>query len=415
MTATIDRRTFLTGTVAAGTVAAGTALSGTAGLASGLWLRPAWADAPDPRSPYEGPNVVLVRFGGGVRRRETIDPQQTYAPYFLRELCPRGTLFSNMTISGTLLRDGEEHEIETGHQHGTLNLLTGRYDRYQDVDNRPLRQAFVPKVPTLFEYLRRACDVPPHQTLIVNSEDRTQEEFYSFSNHHLFGVDYRCHILSLYRFKLWKLQRQIDEGTLEGNALRQAEQELERLRKLDYRSEIDEQHAAAEIDRFWEEWQADYGTSGLVNPRGDRLLTELSIRAMRTLRPRLVLINYTDPDYVHWGHMTHYTRGVAIIDQGFKRLVAAVESDPFYRDRTLFVIVPDCGRDSNPFMAVPCQHHFNTKSARELFALFYGPGVERSRIVDKPADQIQVTATIANLMGINAEFAEGDVLSEAIA
>ena len=29
---------------------------------------------------YAGPNVVIVRFGGGVRRRETIDAQHTLAP-----------------------------------------------------------------------------------------------------------------------------------------------------------------------------------------------------------------------------------------------------------------------------------------------------------------------------------------------
>ena len=36
-----------------------------------------WADEPDsatPARPYNGPNIVIVRFGGGARRRETIDP-----------------------------------------------------------------------------------------------------------------------------------------------------------------------------------------------------------------------------------------------------------------------------------------------------------------------------------------------------
>ena len=44
-------------------------------------------------------------------------------------------------------------------------------------------------MPTIFEYLRRHYDVPEHQALIVNGEDRINEEFYTFSNHHLFGVN----------------------------------------------------------------------------------------------------------------------------------------------------------------------------------------------------------------------------------
>ena len=52
-----------------------------------------------------------------------------------------------------------------------------------------------------------------------------------------------------------------------------------------------------------------------------------------------------------------------------------MEADPEYRDNTIFAVVPDCGRDSNPYVAVPCQHHFNSRSAHEIFALFFGPGI----------------------------------------
>lgn len=394
----INRRDFVKGAVA-----------GTAGL----YLSP-YLPAAEKQPGYEGPNVIIIRFGGGVRRRETIDPQHTYAPFFLHELCARGTLYKDMSITESVRLDGEKVEIETGHQHGTLNVLTGRYDRYEDVDKQPLRQAFEPAVPTLFEYLRKAYAVPPHKALLINNEDRTQEEFYSFSNHHLFGVNYRSNVLSLYRFKRWKLRRRIEEGGLNDRQLAEAKQQLEQLQAKDYRDEDDDLRSPA-VDSFWERWRDHYGESGFVNPRGDRLLTELTIRALRELRPRLVMVNYTDPDYVHWGNMSHYTRGVAIIDQGLKQLVTAVEADPAYRDNTVFVIVPDCGRDSNPYMAVPCQHHFNTKSARRIFALLAGPGIERGRVVDKPVDQIQVAATVGRLMQFETAFADGDVLEEALA
>ena len=39
---------------------------------------------------YAGPNVIVVRFGGGVRRRETIEPEHSFSPYLSRVLRTRG-------------------------------------------------------------------------------------------------------------------------------------------------------------------------------------------------------------------------------------------------------------------------------------------------------------------------------------
>ena len=190
--------------------------------------------------------------------------------------------------------------------------------------------------------------------------------------------------------------------------------ELKKMEAVDYRqSEMEGQ--CAPIQEFWAEWRAFYGESGLVNPRGDALLTELAVRALHQLRPKLMMINYQDPDYVHWGNMSHYTRGISIIDQGIKTLVAAVESDPEYRGNTIFAIVPDCGRDTSPFADVPCQHHFGSRSSHEIFALLFGPGIPQGVVIDKTVDQISVAATLGQLMGFKTELAEGPILSEAFA
>jgi len=354
---------------------------------------------------YEGPNVILVRFGGGVRPQDVIDPAKTYAPYFCHEFVKRGTLYPNMEIS-------QLEGIETSHGQGTLYLLTGKYERYKDVGGRFLGQRFEAPVPTIFEYFRKMYDVPEHQALIVNGEDRTDEEFYAFSNHHLFGVEYRSNVLSLYRFKTFLLRRQINAGAFQGNELKKQQKELAKLEELDYRVHHDLRGQSDEIEAFWERWRQYYGDTGFVNPRGDRLLTELSLRALKELRPKLLMINYNDPDYVHWGNASHYTRGISVIDQGLRQLVDAVEADEEYRDNTVFVVVPDCGRDTSPMASVPFQHHFH---AHSIFAAVMGTGVARGQIVDKLSDQISVAGTIGYVMGLDTPFTEGPVLQEAIA
>jgi arylsulfatase A-like enzyme len=355
---------------------------------------------------YAGPKVVLIRFGGGARRQETIaDASRSFCPYLLGDLVPRGVLFPKMEIASM-------EGLATSHGEGTLNLLTGKYDRYVDVDGAPLRARFEAKVPTLFEHLRAAYDVPPHETLIVNCEDRLDEEFYTFSSHPGFGWDYRAKVLSLHRFKIHRLRRQLAEGTLTGRDRTAAEKELAKRTGLDYRERGRADAPDPALDAFWDAWRGHYGDSGLKNPRGDRLLTELTRWSLTHLRPRLVIVNYTDCDFVHWGNASHYTRALQIMDDGVRQIVEAVEADPFYRDDTVFAVVPDCGRDDNPFMPVPYQHHFNSRSAHEVFALFFGAGVARGVRVDRVVQQADVAPTLASVMGLSMPHAEGAALPE---
>ena len=347
-----------------------------------------------------------MRFGGGTRRRETIDAQYTYSPYLSKELPKRATLFPMTEIAQI---DG----LETSHGQGTLNIITGKYGKYEDVSDGFLRERFEPEAPTVFEYLRKTYNVPSHQTLIVNGEDRIDEEFYTFSNHHLFGLNYRSNVLSLYRFKTYLLRHKVDEWDGSEKELKKMREELHKMESLDDRNEG--AISTAEIDGFWERWRQYYGDTGFVNPRGDRLLTELAIRAIRELRPRLLMVNYNDCDYVHWGYLSHYTRAISIMDEGLKQLVETVERDEEYRDNTIFVVVPDCGRDSNPMSAVPCQHHFGSRSAHEIFAMMWGPGIPQNTVVDRVVQQADVAPTIAQYMGFKGEFMEGAALAEAIA
>ena len=389
-------------------------LAGSAGLlvSSSPWLLgKSLPDASESaKPPYRGPNVIIVRFGGGARRRETIESQTTYSPFLCHDFIKRGTLFPKMEIDSFTPMVG----VDTSHGQGTLYIITGKYEKYKDITNKFLSERFESKAPTLFEYLRKTYAVPDYQTLIVNGEDRSNEEFYTFSNNHLYGINFRSNTLSLYRYKTFLLRRAIHAGRWTGKELGNKQRELAKLEAVDYRN-AEPNGQGPELVQFWERWREYYGETGLVNPRGDRLLTELAIRAISEMRPKLMMVNYQDCDYVHWGNLTHYTRAIGIMDDGLKQLVSAVQADPEYRDNTVFVVVPDCGRDNNPLAEVPCQHHFNSRSAHEIFALLVGPGVQSGVVVDKPTDQISIAGTVAHLMGFKAEHAENRILEDAIA
>lgn len=235
----------------------------------------------------------------------------------------------------------------------------------------------------------------------------------SYGVHKTHGVKFRSEVLSLYRFKLWKFRSILEDISASDAEIQIAEAELAKLEGRDIRGTPTRQ--APEIEAMWRRWRDFYGDSGLKNPRGDGALTEMALWSLRYLKPRLMMINYQDPDYVHWGNSSHYTRAIAAIDRGLESLVAAVDADDEYAGRTVFVVVPDCGRDANPLMSVPFQHHFNSRSAHEIFALIFGPGIVKGRVLDKPVDQASIAATIGGVMGFDTSRAEGRALDEIIA
>jgi hypothetical protein len=399
MSFSLDRRDFLK-QIAWGT---GVFALSSAGLPLSFFVQAQEKKSQSPL-PYQGPNIFILRFGGGVRRLETIHSASTYAPFFCKTLVPEGTLYRQMEIA-------QSEDNQTSHGEGTLRLLTGKYEKYEDQSGRFLGAQFEAKVPTLFEYLRKQYEIPEYQTLMINGEDRKDEEFYSFSNHPHFGLQYRSNVLSLYRFKVYLLREQLKMKGIPENEWIEKQKQLKDLEAFDYRL-LNTQGQSPEIENFWKSWKEFYGETGYVNPRGDRLLTELTLWAMRLLRPRLLIVNYNDPDYVHWGYPSHYTEGIKIIDKGIELLYQAVQHDEFYRGNTIFAIVPDCGRDNNRFMEVPYQHHFNSRSAREIFAFFYGTGIGKNRVIDRVTQQIDVAPTLGKLMGVSTPHTEGSVLEE---
>jgi len=339
-------------------------------------------------------NLILVRFGGGVRRAETIGTA-THAPFLRDVLAPAGVLIPGLTIAQL---DGSA----TSHAEGTLNLLTGRYRSWVDVGSGFLDDRLQPVEPTLFETLRDALGLASHEVLLINGEDRPQEEFFTLTPNDHRGFRVEAEMLSLHRFKLWSARQDLAAG-VEGAAAR-----VEDLLSVDRRGATPD--PSAPVAGFWQAWADRWGRDGFRNPRGDRLLTELALDAMTRLRPRFLMVNYQDPDYVHWGNPAFYTRAIGVIDEGLRTLWMAAQADPFYAGRTVFVVSPDCGRDANPLMDVPFQHHFNSPEAHRVWAVIAGAGIRAGRVLDRPADQTQIAATVAALLGTRMVRAEGAAL-----
>ena len=99
--------------------------AGMAGLAASA-VAPRMAQA----APSDkAPNVIIVRFGGGVRRRETIAAKTTFAPNLLHRLAPRGVLIPDMRIAQLEGVDTSHAEGTPQHPHRPLSRLSPRRGR----------------------------------------------------------------------------------------------------------------------------------------------------------------------------------------------------------------------------------------------------------------------------------------------
>jgi hypothetical protein len=120
----LDRRRFLAAAAGAGYLATGCSRPAAPPAAAPLSLPPPETPV---AYPAKRPNVILVRFGGGVRPHETVRyPEHTCCPFLLHELAGKhGVLFNNVEMAS-------QPGVFTSHREGTLYLLTGEYGRYRD-------------------------------------------------------------------------------------------------------------------------------------------------------------------------------------------------------------------------------------------------------------------------------------------
>src|SRR5262245_28308137 len=109
MSTPINRRRFLQSTAGLGALAAGLSISAEprdpaaqgqpAADPGAEFVLPADGRVL-PAYPDSRPRVILIRFGGGVRRQETIaDPDRTWCPFLYHELYrKRGVLLNNVVL-----------------------------------------------------------------------------------------------------------------------------------------------------------------------------------------------------------------------------------------------------------------------------------------------------------------------------
>lgn len=397
---TLDRRRFLEGTLAACGL----------GLAAGLPFGNAVLGAPRPVRP-EGKNLVVVRFGAGVRFRDTFGAgDRTLTPH-LRSQARYGTLFSHVRNDG-----------ELRHDCATWTLLNGSYGPRQFARGAKLAEG-LSYSPTWLELYRKTYARPIDKLLAVGVEPCSRSEE--------FGARFQA--------ASFAAQQDAQDGTSAsgdaslgvcaerfmlnrriGQIARDLEDDLKprtrSQRRASYLGVIDE-HFGSEpmrqtsLTEIVREILADRLAAPqpwITAAEADDVLLDLALRAMTKHRPECTVIGFQSTDLAHFGAWRTYTAQLRRLDLLLARLQDFLASTPFYANRTTLVVTTEIGRGDPNF----AQHELEGESERRLFTLVLGPDVEAGREVNDVRDFAGLAPGLARFLGVTLPAATAPIWPE---
>lgn len=158
----------------------------------------------------------------------------------------------------------------------------------------------------------------------------------------------------------------------------------------------------------------DCGINGLGSGyRQDSITYKNTIDILTNHHPQLVLINFREPDYSgHTGNWHKYVEGIRNTDEYIYKIWQFIGSDPIYKNKTTLFITNDHGRHhdgvANGFMS----HGDTCEGCRHINLYAYGPDFKQGLIINIQREQIDIPATIGELLSLNMPTVEGEVMTE---
>ena len=139
--------------------------------------------------------------------------------------------------------------------------------------------------------------------------------------------------------------------------------------------------------------------------RLDAFTHHYALEYMKKSHPELVYIAYGETDdFAHDGDYEAYLKSANNTDAQLKHLWAFTQSDPFYKDQTVFIITTDHGRGAAD-LKTWTGHGSSVKDAGSVWLIMFGKGVSPKGEINQ-SEQLyssQIAPTIAKLLEIDLE------------
>ncbi len=157
--------------------------------------------------------------------------------------------------------------------------------------------------------------------------------------------------------------------------------------------------------------RVDCGNAGLGSGyRPDSVTVTHLLDSMETYHPNLVFVNFREPDYSgHLGDWDNYLAAIVAADKAYYQIWNYIQTSPHYKGKTSFFITNDHGRHLAEFGGFT-SHGDNCEGCRHIHLFAAGPDFKKGVICETPFEQIDLTATIAELFHLEMPHVKGKVI-----
>lgn len=156
----------------------------------------------------------------------------------------------------------------------------------------------------------------------------------------------------------------------------------------------------------------DCGISGNGSGyRSDAVTVDKVKSVMEQYSPNIIVINLKDVDsYGHANNWNEYINAIKATDASIKKVWDHIQSLPAYKNKTTLIVSNDHGRhlDSNGGFA---EHGDNCNGCRHIEFFAMGPDFKKNTTISTGNyEQIDITSTMAELLGVPLQYAKGKII-----
>lgn len=144
----------------------------------------------------------------------------------------------------------------------------------------------------------------------------------------------------------------------------------------------------------------------------DSLTLNATLSILNYHHPKMVLINFREPDYSgHTGDWNAYLDGITLTDGYVEKLWDFIQNDPTYKGKTALFITNDHGRHLDGVSTGFSGHGDDCEGCRHISLLALGPDFNTGKEVYTHHEMRDISITIAQLMKFPMENYEGQILT----
>ena len=167
-------------------------------------------------------------------------------------------------------------------------------------------------------------------------------------------------------------------------------------------------------------WKNKYNPStdcGIKGPesgyREDSITFNNTMKILKTQQPNLLLVNFREPDYSgHANDWKNYIKGIRDTDSMVYEIWKFIQSDSYYKGKTTLFVTNDHGRHLDGWEDGFVSHGDSCEGCRHINLFAFGPDFKQNNILNKKYVQVDLTATIAELLNLTMPYVQGKIIKK---